>query len=52
MNNGKVKRKTIGEFKNKLFDIESCILNDPKGEIYIGTIIEEPKIILIKRRKI
>ena len=52
MNNGNVKRKTMGEFQNKLFDTESSILNDPKGEIYIGTTIEEPKIVLIKKIKI
>ena len=51
MDNVNTKGKTMGEVQNKLFNMDSCILNDIKGEIYIGKSIEEPKIIFIKRRK-
>ncbi len=51
MNNGNVKRKTMGEFQNKLFDTENSILNDLKGEIYIGKSSEEKVIIFSKKIK-
>lgn len=49
MKNGNVKRKTMEEVQNKLFDTESYILNDPKDERYIGIGIEESKIIFSKK---
>lgn len=34
-----------------MFEKLTNFISDSKAEIYIGTTIEEPKIILIKRRK-
>lgn len=34
-----------------MFEKLTNFINDSKAEIYIGTTIEEPKIILIKRRQ-
>ena len=55
MSNRNIKRKTMEEVQNKnlneLFNEDSFDSNVPKGEIYIGTLTEEPKIIFSKRIK-